>query len=302
MIDNELAFPAVSDDTAHQKNIEIRMRIELKDIGIPPRPKILKEIEGEIAKEAPDFIYLAKLIGSDVALSAGLIKTANSPFFSFGKKIRTVQEALLVLGLKIVIQTIAGLALKEIFKHAPNLERFWDASASTARMAGWIAKNLKAKLRIRPEEAHTFALFRDCGIAVLMAPFPEYRAVLIEANAEKVLAFTEVENRMMAINHALVGAELAEDWSLPEDVFEAIRYHHDRAFLDGTSPNPAVPEQSRKLIAIAQLAEYLIQQGTGLAQTNEWEKMGSACLEILGLNEDELAELAERSRTELSAD
>ena len=49
------------------------MRIEIRDIGIPPRPTILNEIDHEMEKDAPDFGVLAKLIGSDVALAAGLI-------------------------------------------------------------------------------------------------------------------------------------------------------------------------------------------------------------------------------------
>ena len=100
----------------------------MRDIGIPPRPAILSEIDREMEKDDPDFGVLAKLIGSDVALAAGLIKTTNSPFFGFGKKVRTVHEAMLVLGLKVVIRTIAGLALKNLFPYVPNLERFWDAS------------------------------------------------------------------------------------------------------------------------------------------------------------------------------
>ena len=76
--------------------VESRMKIELRDIGIPPRPTILVQIEQETAKDNPDFLFLAKLLGQDVALSAGVIKVANSPFFSFGKKVPTVQEALLV--------------------------------------------------------------------------------------------------------------------------------------------------------------------------------------------------------------
>ena len=107
--------------------VENRMKIAVRDIGIPPRPTILAQIEQETAKDNPDFIYLAKLLSHDVGLSAGMIKVANSPFFSFGKKVPSIQEALLVLGLKLVINTVAGLSLQQAFKHVPNMERFWDA-------------------------------------------------------------------------------------------------------------------------------------------------------------------------------
>jgi HD-like signal output (HDOD) protein len=269
--------------------VESRMKIELRDIGIPPRPTILIEIEKETAKDDPDFIYLAKLLGQDVALSAGVIKVANSPFFSFGKKVPTVQEALLVLGLKQVLRTIAGLSLQQVFKHVPNMERFWDASAMTAEVSAMLVKRIGNGIGIRPEDAHTFSLFRDCGIPMLMIPFPEYRDVLIKANQEETLSFTDVEEQAIGLNHAVLGAQLAEDWLLPEETCLAIRHHHDLAALNGELD---LTPRSRHLIAVAQLAEYLIQQKTAQSQTCEWKKLGEACLLSLELSADELPELA----------
>lgn len=269
--------------------VEARMKIEIRDIGIPPRPAILTQIEKETAKDDPDFIYLAKLLGQDVALSAGMIKVANSPFFSFGKKVPTVQEALLVLGLKLVVRTIAGLSLQQVFKHVPNMDRFWDASATTAEVSAMLVRQIGNGIGIRPEDAHTFALFRDCGIPMLMIPFPEYREVLIKANQEESLSFTEVEDQAIGLNHAVLGAQLAEDWLLPEETCLAIRHHHDLAALNGELD---LTPRSRHLIAVAQLAEYLIQQKTAQSQTCEWKKLGEACLLSLELSADDLPELA----------
>ena len=198
-------------------DIEKRMKIEIREIGIPPRPTILCQIEQETTKDESDFIRLAALLNQDVGLSASLIKVANSPYFSFGKKVPTVQEALLVLGLKLVVQTVAGLALQQVFKHLPNMERFWDSSATNAQISGWLARQLGKKWAIRPEDAYTFSLFRDCGIPVLMSPFPEYQAIPAQANSEHERSFTEVEDQAMGLNHALVGADLAGNWLLPEE-------------------------------------------------------------------------------------
>lgn len=274
------------------------MKIAVRDIGIPPRPTILAQVEREAAKDDPDFLYLAKLLSHDVGLSAGMIKVANSPFFSFGKKVPTIQEALLVLGLKLVVKTVAGLSLQQAFKHVPNMERFWDASAATAEISAMIVKRIGNGLGIRPEDAHTFALFRDCGIPMLMIPFPEYREVLIRANAETTLSFTEVEDQAISLNHAMVGAELAEDWLLPEETCLAIRHHHDVAALNGSLD---IPLRTRHLIAVAQLAEHLIQQKTAQSQTSEWQKLGADCLACLGLSADDLPELAESCMPEISA-
>jgi HD-like signal output (HDOD) protein len=275
------------------------MRLEIRDIGIPPRPTILNEIDHEMAKEEPDFIRLAKIIGSDVALSASLIKTTNSPFYGFSKKVRTVYEAMLVLGLKLVTRTIAGLALQKVFPYVPSLERFWDTAASTARVAGWISHRFQGRHEIRPSDAYTFALFRDGGIPVLLIPFPEYLSILQQANLEETLSFTDIEDRCLSINHAHVGADLAENWLLPNDICHAIRMHHDPVALDENN-SLALPDSSRQLIAIAQLAEFLIQEQSAQNLTREWGKLGPACMKILGITSDEIIELLDEYRSNAS--
>ncbi len=288
----------------HFKNpdtIESRMKIELRGIGIPPRPTILQKIEQEVAKNEPDFLRLAATIGADVGLSAALIKTANSPFFGIGKKVRSIQEAMLLLGLKLIVQTVAGLSLQNTFKHVPNMERFWDASASIARVSSWLARQLGTNCRIRPEDAYTFALFRDCGIPVLMIPFPEYRAILGKANSENKKSFTDIEDELLSINHAIVGSELTEDWLLPEDICQAIRAHHDRSVLEANPENPVSPSAC-KLIAISHLAEHLIQISTGLTQTNEWAKMGAASLATLSLSPEDVVELTAGCQAAIAAE
>lgn len=283
--------PASAPPTA-PVDVESRMGIEVRNIGIPPRPAILEQINREIAKSEPDFNHLANMIGSDVALSASLIKVANSPYYGFSKKVRSVQEALLVLGLKVTVRTIAGLALQTVFKRIPSLERFWDASACTARVSGWLVRQLPRKIGIRAEDAYTFGLFRDCGIPVLMMPFPEYREILQQANEEESLSFTDVEDAALSINHAIVGAELAENWLLPEEIHQAIRYHHALPALL-PNPSPSIASAAQHLIALAQLAEYLIQQNTDQhhSHTREWPKLGAACLALLALSADDLPAL-----------
>jgi len=262
---------------------------QVRDIGIPPRPEILTRVNAEMGRDEPDFKMLATTIGTDVSLVAGLIKTANSPYFGFGCRVRSVNEALIVLGLKIAGRTIAGLALRQIFPPTATFERFWSASARVARLSGWLTQNIDG-LRLRADDAYTFGLFRDCGIPVLLMPFPEYRDVLKKANAETERCFTAIEDELLQTNHASIGAELATGWLLPEEFSVAIAHHHDPDSLRADSSLAAVP---RKLIAVSQLAEHLIQQRTGQSQTQEWSKLGAPCLEVLNLGDEDLVRLAE---------
>lgn len=108
-------------------------------------------------------------------------------------------------------------------------------------------------------------------------------------------------HRQLSVNHATVGAQLAESWLLPDEIAFAIRHHHDMGLI-GTTEAPEIPAVSWTMIAIAQLAEHLMQLNTGSAQTNEWEKVAGIALEELGLNDRDLADLEEESATVLRDD
>ena len=253
----------------------------LRDVGIPPRPAILDRIAGEMHKDEPDFKRLSAIICADVSLSASLIKTTNSPFFGFRSRVRSVSEALMVLGLDVASRAIAGIILRKVLPDAPHLERFWDASARIARLSGWLAQHL-AKGKLWPDDAYTFGLFRDCGIPILLKRFPGYADVLTEANEDGERSFTAVEDARLPTNHAMVGCLLAQSWWLPEETCLAIRHHHDIAVIEIPATSPTL--SSPHLIAIAQLAEHLVQRYSGLSHTSEWPKLGAACLRLLDLS------------------
>jgi len=282
------------------QDIESRIGAELRDIGIPPRPVILARIENEMRKDAPDFKLLADLISTDMGLAASVIKVSNSAYFGVGRRVRTILEALLVLGLKLTVTTIAGIAIQRAFPNVPNLERFWDASARMARVCGWLAQRLKGRVDFRAEDAYTFGLFRDCGMPVLMIPFPEYREILKQAEADTTRLFTAIEDELLSINHAIVGAELAEDWMLPIEISEGIRYHHYAPAIAGDVA-AIIPENASRYIALTQVAQHLIQRYTDLYPDQEWGKLGAASLALLQITPEELAELEAEAETVVKA-
>ena len=265
--------------------LDALLETSLKDIGIPPRPTILDRISAEMQKEEHDYKRLTSIIGADVSLSASLIKTANSPFFGYHNRVRSVGEALMILGLDVASRAIAGIILRKVFPASLHLERFWDASARIARLSGWLAQKV-GDHKLRPEDAYTFGLFRDCGIPVLLMRFPGYQHILAAANAEDRRGFTVIENSQLPTNHAMVGCMLAQSWWLPEETCLAIRHHHDLAAI--ATPSITPPLTSRYRIAIAQFAEYLLQRHTGLSHTQEWPKLGAACLQLLNVAENEV--------------
>ncbi len=261
-----------------------QLEASLRDIGIPPRPHILELVNLEVRADEPDLNYLAQLIMGDVALAAGLVKTANSPFFGYRQKTRSVRDALAMLGLRAASNAIAGLILRRVIPPSASLERFWDASERTAQLAAWLVQKVGVRYGITSDAAYTFALFRDCGIPILMRRYNGYKETLARANADPSQPFTAVEEMDLPTNHAVVGSLMAQSWWLPEDLCVGIRRHHDVSAVD--SRNGDVPGASYRQIALAQLAEKLHQDATGMNMTREWDKMGRSCLAILELGEE----------------
>lgn len=272
----------------------------IRDIGIPPCPAILDRINSEMSKDEPDFKHLSRIISSDVGIAAGLIAISNSPCFGFRSRVRSVNEALMMLGLAITSRAIAGLILRKLFPLTPAMERFWHASATIARLSGWLAQQDFIDAKVRADDAYTFGLFRDSGIPMLLKSNNHYPAVLNKANEEKERSFTAIEDELCSANHAMIGGLLAQSWWLPDDICLAIRHHHNYSQLEQGCQSELSPS-ARGLIATALLAEHLFQHHTGLSQTQEWFKGGAACLKLLGINDEDLAYLYNKSE-EIIAD
>lgn len=271
-----------------------QLEASIKEIGIPPRPTILEEISREMRSDDPDFNRVAKLISRDVGLAASFLKTANSPYYGFRHKARNVRDALVILGLDVAGRTIAGLILRHVLPGGKNMERFWDASDRTAQLSAWLVHKLGKQPDAQADDAYTYGLFRDCGIPIMMRKFENYPAILTEANNDSDRPFTEVEEAHLPTNHALVGCLLAQSWWLPEATCLAIRHQHDYVLM--RAGLQSLPAASRQLIALAQLAEWLLQNISGMNKTQEWQKMGEACLAQLGLSEAELPGLLDEAK------
>ncbi len=260
----------------------------IRDLEIPPRPAILDEIRREMGRESPNSRVLGVRISADVGLAAGVVRIANSPYFGCHSRSRTIHEALLVLGLEATARAVAAISLRRAFPNSAHYERFWDSSAQIAALSGWLAQTVRPP-GLRADDAYTFGLFRDCGIVILLRHVPGYVRTLERANRDAVRGFTEVEAEVLPIDHAAVGCLMAQNWWLPEELCLAIRHHHERAVLAGQPPD--VPAASRSLIATSQLAEHVLQHATGGSRTAEWNKLGTGCLGVLGLEETDLVGL-----------
>lgn len=258
----------------------------LKTIFIPPCPVVVAALLEEARCADVDFNKIIRLISGDLSLAASMMKTANSPIFALRNKVETVQKAAAVLGLKNILCIVNGLALKRsLSQNGVSMERFWERSNYHATVSTRLARRVPG---ISQEDAYTFGLFHDCGIPILMQRFPDYKETLLIAN-RSAKAVWETETERHGTDHVTVGAMLAHNWHLPELIVKAIRMHHNFEILSDSAST--VSDEVRALTAISLLADHLIARFLDVPDEAEWMAHGTAALNYLNFDEEELAEL-----------
>lgn len=259
-------------------------------LDIPPCPAILAKFNEEFNTRQPDLRRLAALLGTDIALSATVIKTVNSPFYGLSKKATGIEQALSILGLRASANLVSGLLLRSAFPADSNatMARFWENSMRVARLAAAIAGRLKDVDR---NEAHTYILFRDCGMLVMLRKFPRYVDILERSSTIPGAQLARVEDTRFNFNHARVACALARSWSLPEALCGAIYYHHH--FNLTAKSEPLAQLADPKLIAFGLLAEQIAALHINRGLCPDWMAAERFVLDTLGIEADDIVELSE---------
>ncbi|WP_242404435.1 HDOD domain-containing protein [Janthinobacterium agaricidamnosum] len=257
----------------------------MRSIRIPPRPSLLVDLQRELAQQDPSPRRIAQIIGDDVGMSGALLKLANSPFYGAARKAKSVEQGINFLGINQCSALMTGLLARQaIDAESGALNHFWDTSAKRARAVVFISR----KLRLAPPDiAHTFGLFCDIGVPLLMNRFTDYVHTFAAASNDPENAFTAVEDARHQTNHAAIGCLLARNWGLSADVSWAILLHHDYRVLEDSSTDDAI----RSLVAASLLAEKGIQRYHGNSSSVEWDKGGDRACRHLGLTHEEATDL-----------
>jgi HD-like signal output (HDOD) protein len=260
----------------------------IKSIRIPPRPSLLADLQRELALEYPSPTAIGRIIASDVGMSGALLKLANSSFYSGGRKAKSIDQAIIFLGINQVAALMTGLLARQAIRSdSAALAAFWDLSTRRAQAMVFLSRHLRIGA---PDVAHTFGLFCDTGVALLLNRFPDYAATFEAASREPERRFTEVEEERHSTDHAAIGCLLARNWGLSSEVSWAIMHHHDYSVIDDAATDDAV----RSLVALSLLAERSLQAYQGHSTSIEWDKGGERACAYLGLSDDETTDLLDQ--------
>ena len=171
---------------------------------------------------------VARALGSDQSLAVRVLRLANSAFYGSSRRISTVSEAVITLGMRTTRNLVMATSCQEMLEqgvtsYALPRGALWRHSLACASAAQALAQ--RARYRAT-EEAFVAGLLHDIGKVVLDTYLKEQFAhVFIRAVGGK-LTFAEAEREVLGFDHAEAGARLLERWNLPASLVTAVRWHH----------------------------------------------------------------------------
>ena len=195
---------------------------------IEPVPQVVHQLM-ELAQDPETPISeITDLILYEPVVTANLLKLANSAAFGLKRKVDSVQDAVVMLGLKQVVKIVLLGGTTKPMKSAHqgyDLEegRLWKQSVSCALIASAIAEALDSPAQ---NIVFTAALLKDIGVIVLdryMEPALNRIRTIMEDDG---IPLTEAEKQVLGIDHAHLGGRIAGNWNFSESLTGIIQHHH----------------------------------------------------------------------------
>ena len=231
-----------------EKQLRIK-RITRSIIGLPTLPTVITQMIGLIDNPKTSASEVSQLISTDQALTAKILKLANSAFYGFSREIATVNHAVVVLGFDTVKSLGLSVSVLERFaagnaQTSFDRQKFWEHSIA----CGVAARLLADRLRYRVQgEAFAAGILHDIGKLILSQYFTEEFEQILTLTRDEGLHIGKAEKLVLGVTHAEIGLWLAEKWNLPDQLVMAIAYHHKPGRLD----------QDPKLASLIHLADFL---------------------------------------------
>jgi HD-like signal output (HDOD) protein len=181
---------------------------------------------------------IAIAISRDQALSARVLRLANSAYYGLSRKVGSLQDAVVVLGMRCVRNLCLVAATfpwmtRPLKGYALGPRELWTLSFGTGLGAQALAR---ATGKAPADTALTAGLLHAIGKVALSVWLEDKVGVMAEFARRAHLNFDEAERKILGYDHCQVGGRLGEMWNLPTDIVEAIRWHHSPDGLDPVPP------------------------------------------------------------------
>lgn len=260
-------------------------KVEIRDIvdriqNLPTIPTVVTQILKLVNDPKSSANAVQTILGRDPSLTFKVLKLVNSAFYGYAGKIKTVHQAVVILG----FNTIKSLALSAtIFsafggagRKGFDRDAFWRHAIGVGVAGRMIAAEIRAP---DPDEAFVGGIIHDIGKVVLDEYAPEHFDNVLQYVQEKDCLIYEAERAVLGSSHAQVGRWLATKWGLPPELVDIVFYHHQPG-------NAKSAPQMTASIHIADILARTLKLGSG--GDNKVPPLDQAAWTAVGLQEVQL--------------
>jgi len=265
---------------------------------LPALPKAACHIMAVIEDPGTTATKLEQALAMDQALTAKVLRIANSPFYGAVREITTVSEAIVRLGFVAIRNWTLVAAARSVFL-SPGAgmlyQKIWHQSVMSA-MAGQLVG--QALGRCNPDSVFIGGLMQNIGQLVLARSHPELFQEILNSSAERALPYHVVEQGVLGFDHGELGALLINEWNLSQELEEAVRWHHNFSDEGASSERMAAMIALGEEIALCSSGQEENQNPDESAAPDQGqgvEEPLSEAAKFLGVNSETLSELKERA-------
>lgn len=257
---------------------------------LPAIPKVAEKVMRIIEDPNTTAHQLQRVIDTDVAIAARVLKIANSAFYGYRGRIQSTSQAVMVLGFKTLKSVVIAASMKAIYKRFGLTEqKLWEHSVGVSIGSRIIAQETKYH---DPDEAFVTGLMHDVGKVVMNNCDPVKFSYVVQKVYNQNVATSIAEKEVFGFTHKEVGAMVVKKWKLSETI-EKVIYYHDNPKAIGVDP------YLLKLASVVYLADRMcLRLGIGYkAPRPEVDIAGDDVLSILGLSRERADALLDMTKT-----
>lgn len=194
-----------------QVRSELLHAIDNDQLTLPTLPEVALKVREASQDPDADVMTLAKVIQNDTAVSARIIKVANSPLLRASRPIEDLKMAVSRLGINYTCNLATSLAMQQMFQATSDLvdERMravWSHSTEVAGIAHVLARHYT---KLKPDQATLAGIVHQIGVLPILTYAEDNRRLLKDA---------AVLDAIIAELHPLLGRKILETWDFQDEL------------------------------------------------------------------------------------
>jgi putative nucleotidyltransferase with HDIG domain len=205
--------------------------------NLPAFPATVAKVLDLLSRDDYSMAEVAKVISFDQSITVNILKISNSAYFSFGRPIKTVRDAVAYLGKETLIRAVQTAGVSKFYKtsvkgYVASAADLWEHSVAVALMSQILSKKIYG---VENSVLYTAALLHDVG-KIIMGEYvhESIQKINLLVNS-KHCSFLEAEEVIIGVNHAELGGKITRHWNLPPEICDAISFHHHPDLLEKNS-------------------------------------------------------------------